>query len=172
MALHWWAGNLAQRDSPRSQYRQSSAGIRITIFRAIPKSEFEIARNGRCVVDKDQWTPAQFDALMAWQREQSVVFRGVALSNPKFELWLLAHFQGLPATCGASECDRLLEVHHPAYRKRIDHQRFDLKSMRAAIANASASCPIGTIPLASTGTNVGELVGRILASSVDRHQFE
>lgn len=171
MALRWWAGNLAQRDSPsqlvpavvrRDSHHDFSCNSEIRI-RSCTK---------RAMVDKDQWTPAQFDALMAWQREQSVVFRGVALSNPKFELWLLAHFQGLPATCGASECDRLLEVHHPAYGKRIDHQRFDLQAMRVAIANASATCPIGTIPLASTGTNVGELVWRILVSSVDRHQFE
>ncbi len=123
-----------------------------------------------CVVDKDQWTPAQLDALVAWQREPSPVFRGVALSNPKFELWLLAHFQALPAICGPSECDRLLEAHHPDCGKHIEGRLFDLPSMRAAIARASATCPIGTLPLATTGTNVGELVGRILASSVDRVQ--
>lgn len=120
-----------------------------------------------CVVDKDQWTPAQLEALMAWQREPSPVFRGVALSNPKFELWLLAHFQELPVTCGASECDRLLEAHHPDYRKHINAHLFDLPSMRAAIARASVTCPDGAIPLAATGTNVGELVGRILASSAN-----
>jgi len=124
-----------------------------------------------CVIDKDQWTPAQLDALSAWQREPSPVFRGVALSNPKFELWLLAHFQELPATCGASECDRLLEGHHPDYRKHIDPRRFDLLSMRAAIAHASATCPDEALPLKATGTNVGELVRRILASSVDLLQL-
>lgn len=123
-----------------------------------------------CVVDKDQWTPAQLDALAAWQREPSPVFRGVALSNPKFELWLLVHFQELPATCGPSECDRLLAAHQPDCGKHIEARLFDLPSMRSAIARASATCPVETLPLAATGTNVGELVGRILASSVDRVQ--
>ncbi len=120
-----------------------------------------------CVVDKDQWTLAQLDALAGWQREQSPVFRGIALSNPKFELWLLAHFQEIPSMCGASECDRLLEAHHPDYKKHIDPQWFELPSIRAAIAHAAATCPTGLPPLAATGTNVGDLVRRILASSVD-----
>lgn len=118
-----------------------------------------------CVIDKDQWTATQLDALEAWQREQTPVFRGVALSNPKFELWLLAHFQELPKTCGASECDRLLEVHHPDYRKHIQPERFNRSSVQVAIDNASVTCPPGTIPRTSTGTNVGELVGHILASA-------
>lgn len=118
-----------------------------------------------CVIDKDQWSEPQLDALVKWQQESSQVFRGVALSNPKFELWLLAHFQNLPATCGASECNRLLEMHLPDYKKHIDSQRFDLPSMRAAIVRARATCPTGNIPLAKIGTNVCELVDHILDSS-------
>lgn len=118
-----------------------------------------------CVVDKDQWTPDQLDALVAWQREPSPVFRGVALSNPKFELWLLAHFQELPVICGSSECDRLLEAHHPDYKKHINPQLFDLQSIHAAITHAAVTCPPDTLSLAATGTNVGELVTRILASA-------
>jgi ferredoxin len=123
-----------------------------------------------CVIDKDQWTSAQFAALTDWQREPSPVFRGIALSNPKFELWLLAHFQELPITCGASECDRLLETHHPDYKKHIVQQRFDLTSVSAAITHAAATCPTDALPLSTTGTNVGELVRRILTSTVDRSQ--
>lgn len=118
-----------------------------------------------CVVDKDQWTPDQFDKIYAWQREPSPVFRGVALSNPKFELWLLAHFQELPTSCGSSECDRLLETHHPDYRKHINPQLFSLPSIHSAIAHASTTCHAGTLPSTAIGTNVGELVSRILASS-------
>lgn len=119
-----------------------------------------------CVVDKDQWTPAQFAALLEWQRESSPVFHGIALSNPKFELWLLAHFQELPKTCGASECDRLLEAHLPGYRKHIDVQRFDLATMRKAVQHASATRQPGVLPLKTIGTSVGELVARILDSSI------
>ena len=118
-----------------------------------------------CVVDKDQWTSDQLNALIAWQHEPSPVFRGVALSNPKFELWLLAHFQELPATCGSSECDRLLEIHHSDYKKHINARLFDMPSIRAAITHASIACPSGALPLNMTGTNIGELVGRILSSS-------
>lgn len=118
-----------------------------------------------CVVDKDKWPPAQFNDQTIWQREPSPVFRGIALSNPKFELWLLAHFQELPSMCGASECDRLLELHHPDCGKHIEPSRFVLPTMRAAIERASIACPSGSPPFEVTGTNVGELVRRILCAS-------
>lgn len=118
-----------------------------------------------CVVDKDQWTDAQLDALVSWQQESSNIVRGVALSNPKFELWLLSHFQQLPTSCGSSECDRLLEGLLPEYKKHIDRQMFPVDAIRQAIEYSAATCLPGTIPRATVGTNVGELVKRILAAS-------
>lgn len=118
-----------------------------------------------CVVDKDQWTETQLDALVAWQKERTNVFHGVALSNPKFELWLLSHFRALPTSCGSSECTRLLEEFLPDYKKHIDRQLFSRDAIQKAIDHSAATCPSGTIPRTSVGTNVGELVRRILAAS-------
>ena len=63
-----------------------------------------------------------------------------------------------------------IETHHPDYKKHIVQQRFDLTSVRAAITHAAATCPTDALPLSTTGTNVGELVRRILTSTVDRSQ--
>ena len=43
------------------------------------------------VVDKDQWTDEQLTQLHQWSLQQENY--GFALSNPKFEYWLLLHFE-------------------------------------------------------------------------------
>jgi len=118
-----------------------------------------------CVVDKDQWTQEQLEELIRWQKEPSRIMRGVALSNPKFELWLLAHFRELPRQCGSSECDRLLEEYQPGYKKHINRQLFTKEAVSLAVERSISSCPDGVLPLGSVGTNVGELVRRILADT-------
>lgn len=118
-----------------------------------------------CVVDKDHWTAEQIGAVFAWAAEPSPLFRGVAFSNPKFELWLLAHFMDLPATCGPSECDRLLRPSMSVDGKHIVPAAFNLASINEAIIRASVACPDGLVPYAFTGTTVGVLVSHIIASA-------
>ena len=55
-------------------------------------------------------------------------------------------------------------------QKHINPQLFDLPSIHAAITHAAVTCPPDTLPLAATGTNVGELVTRILASATNLAQ--
>ena len=105
-----------------------------------------------CVVDKDNWTNYQFAELEKWAAESGDgVVRRIALSDPKFEVWLLAHFQPLPDSCGPSECIRLLRQYLPNYDKHLDKAAFSLDSMACAIRNAKDSF-----------TSVGELIERIL----------
>ena len=119
-----------------------------------------------CVVDKDHWTAEQIGAVFAWAAEPSPLFRGVAFSNPKFELWLLAHFMDLPATCGPSECDRLLRPSMSVDGKHIVPAAFNLASINEAIIRASVACPDGLIPHTITGTTVGILVKHIVESAM------
>lgn len=44
------------------------------------------------VVDKDQWTDEQLNQLHSWSLDKDNY--GFALSNPKFEYWLLLPFLG------------------------------------------------------------------------------
>jgi hypothetical protein len=43
------------------------------------------------VVDKDQWSNEQLEQLLRWAQGSDNY--GFALSNPKFEYWLLLHFE-------------------------------------------------------------------------------
>lgn len=105
-----------------------------------------------CVIDKDDWTSEQFAELEKWSAEsRDGVVRRIALSTPKFEVWLLAHFQALPNSCGPSECIRLLKQYLPEYDKHLDKTAFTLDVIKCAIKNARNSY-----------TNVGDLVEHIL----------
>lgn len=118
-----------------------------------------------CVVDKDKWTAQQFEELLRWKQEPSKIFRGIALSNPKFELWLLAHFIDIPAKCGASECDRFLKQFQPGYDKHLNPRLYTSDAIRSAITRSHDSCPDTLPPFGHTGTNVGVLVEHILAAA-------
>ena len=49
-----------------------------------------------CVIDQDQWPDTHIDMLYKWcASAEEGIYRGVALSKPKFEIWLLAHFEDL-----------------------------------------------------------------------------
>ena len=79
------------------------------------------------------------------------------MSNPKFELWLLAHFQEIPESCGPAECIRLLKHYVPEYNKHLDVQIVLQEKVVAAIGQSQPDIPIDHV-----GTNVGVLVDRIV----------
>ncbi|MBF0503345.1 MAG: RloB domain-containing protein, partial [Candidatus Riflebacteria bacterium] len=73
------------------------------------------------VVDKDHWSDEQLNELWQWSQMQQMqgqhtIKRGLAVSNPKFEYWLLLHFED-----GSSpqSCSTRLRFHIPGYDKTI-----------------------------------------------------
>lgn len=69
------------------------------------------------VVDKDQWPQEHLSELHAWSQTKGNY--GFALSNPKFEIWLLLHFEDAAGVATGHECDRRLANHLPDYDKHI-----------------------------------------------------
>lgn len=110
-----------------------------------------------CVVDRDYWTVEQISMLSEWGAGgDGKIERQVAMSNPKFELWLLAHFQRIPESCGPAECIRLLKQYLPEYDKHLDGLIASKDMITLAISQSMT-----TVPLDRVGTNVGVLVDRI-----------
>ncbi|BAQ67056.1 RloB family protein [Geminocystis sp. NIES-3709] len=73
------------------------------------------------VVDKDQWQDSQLELLYQWS--QKVNNYGLAVSNPKFEYWLLLHFEDGKGVNTASQCDQKLKKYLPNYDKTIDGRK-------------------------------------------------
>lgn len=93
------------------------------------------------VVDRDEWREQDLNALAAWTKEAgatSAIRRGLALSNPKFEVWLLQHFEDAAANCTARACVARLTQFMPDYVKHVDHARITDDSVVKAVERGNA----------------------------------
>ena len=112
------------------------------------------------VVDRDQWNDDQLTQLYAWSQEQDNY--GFALSNPKFEYWLLLHFENGDAVTSSRSCSERLSNYLPEYDKGIDMRRFTSDMINEAIQRArNRDAPPCTDWPRNTGTTVYRLVDSI-----------
>ena len=89
------------------------------------------------VVDKDKWPDSQLSELHHWAEENGGgVKRGLAVSNPRFEIWLLLHFEEVAHPCPGHECMRRLGKHLTNYKKHLVCAAFPRESIDLAIARA------------------------------------
>ncbi len=112
------------------------------------------------VVDKDHWTEDQLTQLHAWA--QTKVNYGFALSNPKFEYWLLLHFEDGNEVANSQNCTDRLKKYLPGFDKGIDSRKFTSAMMNDAIRRARQrdNPPCEDWPR-TAGTTVYRLVERI-----------
>lgn len=116
------------------------------------------------VVDKDQWTDEQLTKLHAWSQEQDNY--GFALSNPKFEYWLLLHFEEGTNISSSRECSERLNRYLPEYQKGIDARKITQDMIYAAIRRAKErDNPPRSDWSRATGTTVYRLVERLISKS-------
>lgn len=114
------------------------------------------------VVDRDQWTDEQLNELHAWA--QLSHNRGFALSNPKFEYWLLLHFEDGTGIASPRDCSDRLKRHLPGYNKGIDERAITRDRIGAAIRRARQrdNPPCEDWPRALGTTTVYKLVEKVL----------
>lgn len=116
------------------------------------------------VVDKDQWSDAQLTQLHQWSlREENY---GLALTNPKFEFWLLLHFEDGSGVSGSRSCSDRLKRYLPDYDKGIDSRLFTSERIAGAIQRAKLrDNPPCTDWPRGVGSTVYRLVDKILQNS-------
>lgn len=114
------------------------------------------------VVDKDQWTDEQLGQLHAWAQTSNNY--NFALSNPKFEYWLLLHFEDGNGIASSRDCSDRLKRHLPAYNKSVNVLEFTRNRIDEAIRRARLrdTPPCSDWPRALGGTTVYKLVENIL----------
>lgn len=113
------------------------------------------------LVDRDDWPEQEIIQLEEWACAEKKRF--LALSNPKFEYWLLLHFEEGSGLKGPNECDVRLLKYWPQYTKSTDNMSPLVAGIRNAVANARRhdTPPCNCWPR-STGTTVYRLVERLL----------
>jgi hypothetical protein len=86
------------------------------------------------VVDKDDWTEEQLTQLYQWSQQDDRY--GFALSNPKFEYWLLLHLEEGEGVHSAEVCDKRLKKWWPSYDKSITPQMITPDMINDAVRRA------------------------------------
>ena len=114
------------------------------------------------VVDKDKWTDEQLAQLYDWAQADDCY--GFALSNPKFEYWLLLHFEDGAGITSSRNCSDRLKRYLSGYDKGIDKHKFGRERIEAAIYRAQRrdDPPCKDWPRALGGTTVYKLVEHLL----------
>ena len=117
------------------------------------------------VVDKDQWKDEQLMQLHKWS--QGADNYGFALSNPRFEYWLLLHFEDGTQIGSSRECATRLKKHLPDYNKNIDIRKITPEMIQDAIRRARVrdNPPCTDWPRKFGSTTVYKLVENILNSA-------
>lgn len=137
------------------------------IEQQIRREELKSTDEAWIVVDRDQWLDDQLNQLYRWslQRENY----GFALSNPKFEYWLLLHFEDGTKIDSSQGCSERLKQHIPGFKKDIQpHIRsFSEERIVAAIKRAKQRDhpPCADWPKLSGCTTVYKLVEKILGDT-------
>lgn len=114
------------------------------------------------VLDKDHWSEDQLADVYHWCTSQAN--RGLAVSNPNFEYWLLLHFEEGYHVGSAAECIRRLKRYIPNYDKNIDRHSITTEMICDAVRRGKQrDCPpCEDWPRALGSTTVYRLVERIL----------
>jgi len=129
----------------------------------LEEEELEGSDEAWLVIDKDNWLPEQLAPLHTWTQERHKRHkRGLALSNPKFEYWLLLHFEDGKAS--SQDCSDRLKKHIPGYDKKIDPSDFTRYRIDDAIRRAKQrdNPPCADWPRTAHVTTVYRLVESIL----------
>lgn len=83
------------------------------------------------VIDKDMWSDSQIKELFDWTKKN--IKYNLAVSNPKFEYWLLLHFEEGKNANTPSSCVEKLRKYLPDYNKNIDIRKITIDKIIKAI---------------------------------------
>lgn len=114
------------------------------------------------VIDKDHSEDKDLQQIVDWAKDNSNY--GFALSNPKFEYWLLLHFEDGNKVKSPQDCDTRLKKCYPNYDKKIEARKITRKRIDDAIERAKKrdNPPCADWPRDIGVTTVYRLVEEIL----------
>jgi len=113
------------------------------------------------VVDRDQWPEDQLLQLHKWRQTNSRY--GLAVSNPKFEYWLLLHFEEGTGIAGSEQCTDRLKQYLPNFEKG----HLEVDKLQPGIPKATQRARQKDTPTCvdwprHTGTTVYRLVEKLI----------
>jgi len=112
------------------------------------------------VVDTDSWSEASLQQLWNWACKKENY--GLAVSNPKFEFWLLLHFEPGHGASTASSIEQRLNKYSGVPGKHLEKSLYMEANIHKAIQRAKSKDhpPCKDWPRNAPGTTVYHLVER------------
>jgi uncharacterized protein YpiB (UPF0302 family) len=154
--------SFVQIECLRSKGRTSSTQVLERMENRLKQAALRESDEAWLVVDRDQWTDDQLADLHRWSQTKNNY--GFALSNPKFEYWIVLHFEDGSGISNSRECSDRLRRYLPNYSKNIDPRKITQTMIAEAIRRARERDNPSCIDWPrTTGTTVYRLVERILA---------
>ena len=114
------------------------------------------------IIDADKNQKKDLEALFNWEKKAK--HRGLAFSNPKFEYWLLMHFDKGNNLKTPKSCDERLRKFLPNYSKNNLNTKILEDKAQKAISNANSRNKNAKNPISDYHTTMSELVKNILAT--------
>lgn len=130
------------------------------IKKYLRRFDLEYSDQAWLVIDKDQWQDSQIQPLYDWSHTNPMY--GFALSNPKFEYWLLLHFENPRGIRSSQACSNRLKHHLPDYDKHINEQKIKPHIQKAIDRAKRQDTPPCTDWPRTSGTTVYRLVEKLL----------
>ncbi len=146
----------------KGKYDSSPLHVLRRLQAFLKKEDLKVSDEAWIVVDKDQWTDEQLSQLHAWSIQSNAY--GFALSNPKFEYWLLLHFEDGTGIISSGDCSDRLKRQLSDYDKGINARIFTIDRVHDAIRRAKIRDypPCEDWPRNIGGTTIYKLVLNIL----------
>ena len=108
---------------------------------AVPRHQLRDGDYLWVVIDRDEWPEEEIELCKMWAqdpKESPGLCKGFSLSNPKFEFWLLLHFEDGTQHTTPKACLEALCTHLPEYKKSLARSAFGAESVSDAIQRAKA----------------------------------
>lgn len=130
--------------------------------KAMRKQDFRPNDEAWLLIDIDSWDKNDIKDVLDWAATDKRYH--VAISNPKFELFLIMHFGNGNGCTTPSKVDSVLKQHMPKYKKRLSCTAFSKHQICQAVENAERKRKSCNSPIPDAGmTDVYLLVKELLA---------
>lgn len=100
----------------------------------IKKGTFRKDDEAWVVIDVDTWDPEEIGEILNWAKKDSRFH--VAISNPKFELFLIMHYEKANGCTTPNTVDMRMSHYFPNYNKRLSQRQFNIGEIQTAIQHA------------------------------------
>jgi hypothetical protein len=153
--------NINVRILPTKKGKSSPIHVRKRMMKEIKDKGIGEHDYAWLVIDRDKWEEEHLNQAYSWSISKNNY--GLAISNPKFEYWLLLHFENGNDIGTSKECHERLKQYIPEYEKNnIDQDLFSIERIEYAIRNAKIRNNPGEKWPLIVGTTVYKLVEILL----------